>query len=92
MPTPVAANAVAIQNYQFEPAAVTVPSGTTVTWTQRDIDLHTVTASDKSFDSGELETGKSFAFTFSKPGSYSYVCALHPFMRGVVVVTPQGGK
>lgn len=87
LPTPVAASAVDIQNYTFKPAAITVPVGTTVTWTQQDIDLHTVTATDKSFDSGELENGKSWSWTFKSLGTYSYVCALHPFMKGEVVVT-----
>lgn len=86
-PTPVAANRVDIQNFAFNAPAVTVPAGTTVTWTQRDIDLHTVTVTDKSFDSGELENGATWSWTFKTAGTYSYVCALHPFMKGEVVVT-----
>ena len=83
-----AAVQVNIFNYKFDPETVTVPVGTTVTWTNKDEIPHTVASSDKSFQgSSGLDTGDSYSYTFSKPGTYSYYCTLHPFMKGKVVVT-----
>jgi plastocyanin len=84
---PVATSVVAIQNYTFGPKAVTVPVGTAVTWTNDDLAEHTVTAKNKSFDSSTVENTKSFTFTFSQAGTFSYFCAIHPYMTGTVIVT-----
>jgi plastocyanin len=65
-----------IQNFAFGDP-VTVKVGTRVTWTNLDNAQHTVTADDKSFDSGVLAKGQSFSFTFTKAGSVSYYCAIH---------------
>lgn len=81
---------VAIENYAFKAPTVAVPVGTTVVWRNSDDDPHTVTAENGSFDSKGLGNGDSYRHTFSKPGRYAYRCALHPFMRGVVVVTGSG--
>jgi plastocyanin len=88
-PTAVAASAVKIANFAFGPAAITVPAGTTVIWTNADIEQHTITARDRTFNSDALDGGKSFKFTFSKAGTYDYFCQIHPYMVGKVVVTPQ---
>jgi plastocyanin len=79
---------VTIDNYTFSPGAPTVPVGTTVTWTNRDFDVHTVTADDTppTFKSAGLDTDDSFSFTFKKAGTYSYHCSLHPHMTGKIVV------
>jgi plastocyanin len=77
---------VTIQNFQFAPAALTVPAGTTVTWTNRDDDTHTVTEANKRFASKVLDPGQSFSYTFSAPGTYSYHCAIHPHMTATVIV------
>lgn len=79
---------VTIDNYAFSPGALAVPLGTTVTWTNRDHDVHTVTADDTAptFKSAGLDTGDSFSFTFNKAGTYSYHCSLHPHMTGKIVV------
>ena len=58
----------------------------TVQWTNNDIAPHTVTAVDKSFDSGELNTGDTFTYTFTTPGTYQYGCSYHPWMKGTVIV------
>ena len=79
---------VSIKDFAFTPAALTVTSGTTVTVINNDSATHTWTATDKTFDSGDLATGKSFTFTFTKPGTYSYVCSIHASMHGTVTVTP----
>jgi len=82
------ARAVTIDNYTFSPGTLTVPPGTTVTWTNRDFDVHTVTADDTppTFKSAGLDTDDSFSFTFNKAGTYPYHCALHPHMTGKIVV------
>ena len=90
-PAPAAVQ-VNIFNYKFDPATVTVPVGTTVTWTNKDEIPHTVASSDKSFPgSSGLDTGDSYSYTFTKPGSYAYFCTLHPFMTGKVVVQASNG-
>jgi len=83
-----AASAVSIDNFTFAPQALTVKPGTTVTWTNRDEEPHTVAASDGSFHSPGMGTGATFSHTFSSPGKFDYVCSIHPMMRGTVVVTP----
>jgi len=78
---------VTIDNYNFEPAVVTVHPGDTVTWTNHDSIPHTATALDgKSFDSGAIDPGARWSFTFPKAGDYGYRCAIHPDMRGMVIV------
>jgi amicyanin len=84
---PVAGNAVTIENFKFDPASVTVPVGSTVTWTNKDEEPHTVAAKDGSFHSSSLDTKGTYSFTFTKPGTYDYICSIHPFMTGTVVVT-----
>ncbi|AFC45499.1 hypothetical protein MINTM008_46110 [Mycobacterium intracellulare] len=87
-PPPAAgANQVTIDGFAFAPPNLTVPAGTTVTWTNRDEEPHTVAASDGSFHSPGMGTGATFAHTFSAPGTFDYVCSIHPMMRGTVVVT-----
>jgi plastocyanin len=77
---------VKIDNFSFGPAELTVPVGTTVTWTNRDDIPHTVVSNDKLFKSKVLDTDEKFSFTFSKPGTYPYFCSIHPKMTGNVVV------
>jgi len=84
---PVATSAVAIRNFAFNPPAIAVPVGATVTWTNDDIEQHTATADDKSFDSDVINNGKGYSFTFSKVGTFRYSCLIHPDMRGQVIVT-----
>ncbi|MBV8995759.1 MAG: cupredoxin domain-containing protein, partial [Pseudonocardiales bacterium] len=71
---PVATDSVAIQNFAFSPTTVTVKAGSTVTWTNRDQDAHTVTAMSGPFHSPTLTTGQSFRYTFTTPGRYDYLC------------------
>ncbi len=86
-PTAVATSAVSIESFEFKPAVITVPVGTTVTWTNKDVEQHTVTARDKTFNSDAIAGDKTFTFTFSKAGSFDYFCLIHPHMTGTVVVT-----
>jgi plastocyanin len=84
--------AVSIVNLTFSPSLITIPPGTTVTWTNMDAVTHTVTADDNSFNSGLLPPGASFSHTFDTPGSTSYKCLIHPFMTGMVVVSSSAQK
>jgi amicyanin len=84
---PVGPNAVNIKDFKFDPATLTVPVGTTVTWTNQDEEPHTVAAKDGSFHSSGLDTHGTYSFTFTTPGTFDYICGIHPFMTGTVVVT-----
>ena len=77
---------ISAKNFMFSPATITVKAGSTVTWTNLDEEPHTVFSDAGLFRSGALDTQDSFSFTFDKPGSYSYFCAIHPFMTARVVV------
>ncbi len=76
-----------IENFAFSPDMVVVLNGTTVTWTNLDADNHTVTADDGAFDSGLLEQGESFSYTFDTLGTFPYHCTPHPSMTGDAEVT-----
>jgi amicyanin len=84
---PQGGTSVSISDFKFNPAALTVPVGTTVTWTNQDEEPHTVAAKDGSFHSPGMDTHATYTFTFNTPGSYDYICSIHPFMTGAVVVT-----
>ena len=79
---------VKIDNFSFGPAVLTVPVGSTVTWTNRDDIPHTVVSTDdpKTFKSKVLDTDEKFSYTFNKAGTFSYFCSIHPKMTGKVVV------
>jgi plastocyanin len=78
--------AVSIVDFAFDPAAVEIPVGATVTWTNTGAVPHTATASDGTFDSGELAPGASFSHTFTAAGTFPYICQIHPQMTGTVTV------
>ncbi len=84
-PAPVA---IEIKNFAFKPSTITIPKGTTVIWTQHDSVSHTVTSSvGKGFDSGTLNPGDTFSWTFNDAGTFSYLCSIHPNMKGTIIVT-----
>ena len=72
----------------YSPSTITVVIGVnnTVQWVNNDTAPHTVTATDHSFDSGNLNPGDTWIYTFTKPGTYTYVCTYHPWMKGTVIV------
>ena len=82
------AASVTIQDYFFSPKTVTINAGETVRWDNKGKakEGHTVTAEDNSFDSGVLKQGQAYSHKFSKTGTFSYLCELHPNMVGKVVV------
>ena len=82
---------VEIKNFIFNPDAITVPAGTTVIWTNQDSTPHTVTSTSGIFDSGVMDQGENFSYTFQDPGTYDYSCMIHPYMKAKVIVTPSGG-
>jgi plastocyanin len=75
-----------IQQYSFLPDSVTVRPGTAVTWSNEDDAVHTVTAADKSWDSGRIPIGGTFSQSFTQPGSYDFVCSIHAAMKGTITV------
>jgi amicyanin len=85
----VAATSVDIKEFAFGPQSITVKVGATVTWTNDDQDPHTVTsqAGNGPLKSQTLNNGDTFKYTFTKAGTYDYLCTIHPFMTGTVVVT-----
>ncbi len=90
--TTVATDTVEIKNFLFEPEAVTVSAGTTITFVNRDSAPHTATSGPARelrgvFDTGTLSKGQRMSFTLSKPGTFDYFCELHAFMKATVTVT-----
>jgi plastocyanin len=70
----------------YAPATRTVDVGTWVTWSNDGEDAHTVTAVDGSFDSGNLDPSEGFSWFFDQAGTFTYLCSLHPWMTGKIVV------
>lgn len=77
---------VRIVTMQFEPAELVVKRGTRVVWVNDDLFPHTVTARDGAFDSGSIGASSSWAYVTTQPGTYEYVCTLHPTMQGRLIV------
>ena len=77
---------ISIKEFMFSPTTMTVPAGTTVRWKNLDGEPHTVRSIDATFKSDALDQNDSFAFKFDKPGTYKYVCSIHPQMVGTIVV------
>lgn len=78
-----------IKNISYMQPRITVAVGTTIEWTNADPLAHSVTAVDRTFNSGLIQPGKTYRHTFTKAGTYNFYCMPHPFMKGVVVVTPE---
>jgi plastocyanin len=76
-----------IKDFEFVPKAVTVKAGTPITWTNKDSAAHTATVSGPNggFDTGTLQEGVSKTVKV-KPGTYHYVCGIHPFMKATLTV------
>jgi plastocyanin len=82
--------AVKIANFAFDPQTVVVKPGTTVTWTNADASIHDIkdTSPLATPVSNSLGKGDKFTITYAQPGTYSYVCGIHPYMTGSVEVAP----
>jgi plastocyanin len=75
-----------IGNFKFSPTPLTVSPGTTVTWLNRDDMIHSIVVPALGLRSQPLDTDETFAYRFDKAGTYDYVCGLHPFMHGQIIV------
>ena len=82
-----AGSGVTVENTSFSPASLSAKAGDTVTWTFKDAFDHTVTADDKSFDSGGKKSGDTFEYTFPTAGTFTYKCTIHTSMKGTVTVS-----
>lgn len=78
--------AVTIKDFMFAPVTLTVKAGTLVTWVNRDDEPHTIFSDTGLFRSGALDTGGDFHFKFEQPGTYHYLCTIHPHMVGTIIV------
>ena len=79
---------VVIKDFMFAPLALTVKAGSVVSWTNHDNEPHTVASDAGAFRSGALDTNDSFSFKFEKPGTYRFLCSIHPYMVGTITVEP----
>lgn len=81
-----------IKDFAYKPVPLHITTGDTVKFVNDDQEAHTVTSTQKAFDSAGLDTGDTWTYTFKKPGSYAYFCSLHPWMKGVIIVTAPKGN
>jgi len=83
----VATDAVHIKNLAFSPATITVKAGSAVVWTNDDAIEHDITFDGGAIASSVLNHNDTFSHTFPTAGTYHYICSIHPFMHGTVIVT-----
>ena len=81
---------VKIDNFAFTPATPTVTARTTVTWKNEDDSPHRIGDKNGTFKSAALDTDDTFSHTFAAPGEYPYICTIHPYMVGKIIVKPAG--
>ena len=81
-----ASTIVMAKDFMFAPTSLTIKSGSTVTWTNKDDEPHTVVSDAGLFRSAAMDTNESFSYKFDRPGTYHYACSIHPRMVGTIVV------
>jgi len=82
-----ATKSVTISNFMFSPMSASVAPGSTVSVTNKDSVTHTLTATGGQFNTGDIGPGQTKTFTApSKAGTYSYICNIHQYMKGTIVV------
>lgn len=79
-------SSITIANFEYSPDPLVVAAGTEVKVTNNDGTAHTVTAVDKSFDTGELGGGASATITLARAGTFEYFCDIHNYMTGTIEV------
>jgi len=79
-------SSIAIHNFMFSPMSLAVAVGTRVSWKNFDGEPHTIRSIDDTFRSGALDQNDTFSYTFDQPGTYRYVCSIHPQMVASIVV------
>ena len=77
---------IVVQNFMFTPTSLKIKAGSTVTWINKDDEPHTVFSDKGLFRSGALDTNEQFSYKFDQPGTYRYLCTIHPQMLGTIVV------
>lgn len=77
---------ITIKNFDFSPMDLSIAAGDSVVWKNLDGEPHTVASADGLFRSQALDQNDSFRFTFAKPGTYRYVCSIHPNMKATITV------
>jgi plastocyanin len=77
---------ITIDNFDFGPPDLTIAAGTTVTWKNKDGEVHRIKDDHNRFSSAALDTDDSYSHTFTTPGVYHYFCTIHPYMVGKIVV------
>ena len=82
---------VGIAGFSFSPNSVTINVGDTVTWDNSDVQHHTATADDGSFDTGPISSGTPKSVKFSTAGTFAYHCSIHPTMTATIVVKEAAG-
>ncbi len=75
---------VTVENFSFNPAELNIKKGDTVIWTNQDSAPHKISGS--SFQSGTLNKGGSFSYTFTTAGTFDYICSVHAYMSGKIIV------
>jgi plastocyanin len=73
-------------SWSFDTPDLSVSAGQTIVWTNTGAQAHTITADDNSFDSGNIDSGGTFSFSPTTPGTYAYHCTPHPWMKGALTV------
>ncbi len=81
--------AVSIKDFLFKDKSVTVAPGTKITWTNEDSAVHSVVSVDKGIfaSAPTMEQNATFTFTAEKPGTIEYICGIHNYMMGTVIVS-----
>jgi plastocyanin len=77
---------VRMEGVKFVPETLTVKRGDVVVWVNKDLFPHTATGEKREFDSGNIAPDQSWKYTATKAGTFSYVCTLHPTMKGALIV------
>ena len=81
---PVKKYAVIIKNFAFSPNQITINQGEAVVWTNQDLAPHAIRGAN--FVSDTMQTGQTYEFQFTEKGTFDYICAIHPSMKGTVIV------
>jgi plastocyanin len=77
---------IVIKDFMFAPMSLTIKAGSPVVWVNNDDEPHSVISDSGLFRSGALDTGEKYSFRFDKPGTYHFLCSIHPRMAGTIVV------
>jgi plastocyanin len=81
-----ASTQVQVDNFAFAPQTLTVSANSTVTWVNKDDVPHVIASDQGTFKSKALDTDDKYSYTFTKPGTYTYFCSIHPKMTGTIIV------